>query len=117
MAKTILLDRSAWDLVVDAKRDIALASDPYSKAQDAASAVRLFEGELYYDTTKGIPYFDQILGHSPPLNYVRQKIIDAAKTVPGVVAAAAFFSSFTGRALRGQVQVTDEAGRTLPASF
>ncbi len=115
--KTLLLDRTAWDLVVDASGDIAVASDPYSKAQDAASAVRLFQGELYYDTTKGVPYFGQILGLAPPLNYMRQKFVDAAKTVPGVVAAAAFISSFVGRKVSGQVQVTDQSGLTLPANF
>jgi len=114
---TLLLDRTAWDLVVDASGNIAMASDPYSKAQDAASAVRLFEGELYYDTTKGVPYFEQILGFAPPLNYMRQKFVDAALTVPGVVAAAAFISSVVGRKVSGQVQITDESGRTLPASF
>lgn len=115
--KTLLLDRTAWDLLVDATGNVAVASDPYSKAQDAASAVRLFSGEAYYDTARGIPYFEQILGHAPPLNYMRQKFADAAKAVPGVVATAAFISSVKGRKVTGQVQVTDVAGRTLGASF
>lgn len=123
--RTLLLDRAAWDLLADAAGNIAVASDPYSKAQDAASAVRLFQGEDYYDTSRGVPYFfggkggapGSILGQSPPLNYMRQKFIDAAMTVPGVVAAAVFFLSITGRQVSGQVQVTDAEGRTLPMSF
>lgn len=115
--RTLLLDRTTWDLVRDAANNIAVASDPYSKAQDASSAIRLFQGDDYYDVARGIPYFEQILGHSPPLNYMRQKFVDRAKTVPGVVAAAAFISSIVGRKVSGQVQVTDEEGRTLPASF
>lgn len=105
--KTLLVDRTTWDLVADATGNIAVASDPYSQAQDAASACRLFEGELYYDTAKGLPYFAQILGHWPPLNYVRQKLVDAALTVPGVVSAKCFFSSFRLRALGGEVQISN----------
>ncbi len=114
--KTLLLDRSTWDLVADAAGNIACASDPYSQSQDAASAVRLFNGELYYDTSKGIPYFTQILGRWPPLNYVRQKIIEAAMTVPGVVSASCFFTSFKTRALVGQIQVSN-GGPPIAARF
>lgn len=115
--KTLLLDRTTWDLVKDASGNIAVASDPYSKAQDAASACRLFAGELYYDTTLGVPYFQQILGKSPPLSYMRQKFVEAATRVPGVVRAAAYITSFKDRKVGGQVQVTDQAGRTFGANF
>ena len=64
--KTLLLDRTAWDLCLDSNGNIALASEPYSLAQDVASAVRLFLGECYYDTTKGIPYWTEVLGMLPP---------------------------------------------------
>lgn len=32
MQKTMLLDQTAWDLVLDANADIAYATDPYSIA-------------------------------------------------------------------------------------
>ncbi len=50
------LDTVAWDLTVDTTGNIAVASNPYSMAQDAASAIRTFQGEVYYDTTLGIPF-------------------------------------------------------------
>ena len=56
---TLLLDASAWDLVLDANGDIALAAPPYAVAQDVASAISLFLGELWYDTTQGVPYFQR----------------------------------------------------------
>ena len=59
---TLYLDPQNWDLVLDAAGNIAMAKDPYAKAQDVASACRLFSGELYYDTEKGIPYFEETLG-------------------------------------------------------
>jgi len=115
--KTIFLNPNTWDLEKTSGGNIALATDPYSKAQDASSAVRLFQGELYYDVTIGVPYFQQILGKAPPLNYMRQMFINAAMRVPGVVLAAAFISSITDRKVNGQVQVTDQTGKTLGAGF
>ena len=44
---TLYLDPQSWDLALDVAGNIALAKDPYAKAQDVASAARLFVGELY----------------------------------------------------------------------
>lgn len=103
--KTLLLDRTAWDLVLDAAGNIALASEPYAIAQDVASAVRLFKGEAYYDTSQGVPYWEQFLGQRPPLSLVKAEVVKAALTVPGVLDARCFLASFTNRTLTGQVQV------------
>ncbi|MDG4853802.1 MULTISPECIES: hypothetical protein [unclassified Mesorhizobium] len=115
--KTLLLDADTWDLVADASGNIAVADEPYALAQDAASAIRLFAGELYYDTTQGIPYFDQILGKAPPVSLMKAYFNRAALTVPGVVSAQTFIQSWTDRAVTGQVQVTDEAGNITAAGF
>lgn len=126
MAKTILLDAVAWDLVADASGNIAVAAEPYAQAQDAASAIQLFKGEAYYDTTRGVPYWDRaanaadrgvILGYAPPANFMRQKFIAAALTVPGVQAARCFLASVVGREVRGQVQITNQAGQTAATNF
>ena len=115
--QTILLDTVAWDLVADANNNIAVASDPYSQAQDAASAERTFLGECWYNTLLGVPWYSEILGLRPPLSLVKAKLIAAAKTVPGVTAAACFISSFKNRQVAGQVQITNLAGKTSVASF
>lgn len=115
--KTILLDTVAWDLVVDAAGNIAVASDPYALAQDAASAIRLFQGELWFDTAQGVPFWTQILGRSPPLALMKSKFVAAARTVPGVVAARCFITAITERRVSGQVQITDSAGRAATAGF
>ena len=101
---------SSWDLCLDASANIALATEPYSLAQDAASACRTFLGEVYYDTSLGVPYFQQILGKNVPLELVRAQLVAQCLTVPGVVAAQVFFSSLTDRTLSGQIQVTNQAG-------
>ena len=110
MPSTILLNPSAWDLLIDGSRNIAVASQPYSLAQDAGSAIKLFEGEDYYDTTRGVPYWDQILGHWPPLQVMKSLLNTAALTVPDVMAAECFISDFIDRRIIGQVQVTGASG-------
>ena len=114
---TILLDQSRWDIILDASGNIALATDPYAIAQDVASAVRTFLGECWFDTTVGIPYFDKILGQNPPIPLVQSLIEKAALTVPEVVKASATITSFEGRTLSGNVQVTTSSGITIPVSF
>ncbi len=110
--KTLLLDRTQWDLVLDAKGNIALASEPYARAQDVASACRLFRGELWYNTAKGIPYFDEILGHRPPVSLVKAHLERAALTVPGVTNVQVILQDIQNRKLSGQVQFTDADGET-----
>ena len=112
MGDTLLLDISRWDLVLDAAGNIAKASPPYALAQDVASAIRLFLGELWYDTTKGVPYFESVLGHTPPLAEFQALMVRAALTVPGVVTAQCILSSFENRTVQGQVLFTDESGTT-----
>ena len=107
---TLLLDRSVWDLCLTADGNIAVAAPPYALAQDVASALRLFEGELWYDTTKGVPYFAEILGLSPPVPLLKSRFTAAALSVPGIVDAVCYLSAIENRALSGQVQVTDRAG-------
>ncbi len=114
---TLLLATDTWDLVLDANGNIAMAAEPYSIAQDVASAVKLFAGELWYDTTQGIPYFQNILGQRPPQQYVKSQIEKAALTVPDVVTARCLFASFQGGVLSGQVQVIDTTGASNNVTF
>jgi hypothetical protein len=117
MASTIYVSPVTWDLAVDVSRNIAMATGPYALAQDAASAIKLFLGELWYDTAQGIPYLQQLLGHSPPLSLVKSYLVAAAMTVPGVVSAQCFISGFTERKVSGQVQIKDANGNVSVASF
>lgn len=115
--KTMLLDILTWDIVLDVSGNLALASDPYSQAQDAASQIRLFAGELYYDIDQGIPYYEQILGRIPPIQLMKAKFEQAALLVPGVAQADVFIQSFTNRQVVGQVQITNLTGLTATAPF
>lgn len=114
---TLLLDQDKWDLVIDSAGNIAIAQPPYALSQDVASAVRLFEGELWYKTTKGIPYFEEILGHFPPTSLLTSYIEKAALTVSGVVSARCIISTFESREVTGQIQFIDETGAANGVTF
>ena len=117
MSQTLLLDSLAWDLTLDTSGNIAVASEPYALAQDAASAIRLFAGELYYDTTQGVPYFSQILGKTPALTLVKHYLNTAALSVPGVASAQTFLLSWNDRTFKGQVQIKTTSGAAAVAGI
>ena len=115
--KTLLLDVVQWDICRTADNNIAIASDPYSMAQDAASVLRCFQGECYYDQTVGVPYYQQIFGQSPPISLMKTKWNAAAATVPGVTAAQSFLISWIDRRPYGQVQITSKSGGFAATGF
>jgi hypothetical protein len=118
MASTILLDPATWDLLLDADGRIALAAEPYSLAQDAASAIRTFIGECWYDVTVGVDWFGQVLGKTPSLGMLKARIELAARSVPDVATATCYISAFTDRTISGQIQVTSSAtGQISAADF
>lgn len=123
---TLLLS-PAWGLTLNAAGNIATAYDSapvapalrplYALAQDVASAIRLFRGELWYDTTQGLPYFTQILNHKPPAEFLKAQFIQAALTVPGVASAVCTFKSFSGRLLTGTITGTAQTSGQFAVSL
>lgn len=116
---TLLLDQSAWDLVLNSNGDIALASPPYALAQDVASAVRTFLGELWYDTTQGLPYWTQILGKLPSSSLLIELINQVVLTVTGVVSSQTIITGFSPvtREVSGQIQFVDVNNQSTTVSF
>lgn len=115
---TILLDPSTNDLLVDASGNIALASAPYALAQDIASAIKLFKGELYYDNTKGVPYFQNILGEGQSPLFLAAQIEAAALTAPGVVEARCTSLAYApDRSVTGTLKTTDATGQSHNVTF
>lgn len=117
MATTLYLDPDSWDLAIDASGNIAVATGRYQLAQDAASAIKTFQGEVFYDTSLGIPDFAELFGSLPAPVLLKPVLEAAALTVPGVLTARAFITGTVDRTLVGQVQITDASGATAAASF
>lgn len=117
MPKTLLLDTDEWDLVLDANGDIALAGEPYAISQDVASAIRTFKTDCWYDQRKGIPYWQQILGHYPPMALVRAAIVKEAMAEPKVAHVSVRRLGVDGRLLTGDVLVVDTDGRENGVTF
>jgi hypothetical protein len=112
---TLILDAGSWDLVLDINGNIAIAEAPYAIAQDVCSAIRLVLGELWYDTTQGVPYAT-ILGTYPPnVPLIKSLFTQAALTVPGVASAVVTISAVQNRLVTGQVQITMTSGQTVTA--
>ncbi len=117
MSRSLLLDTISWDLCVDANHNIAVCSEPYADAQDAACQMRLFKGELWYDTTQGVPYWTQLLGHWPPLSLLKADLTFAALEATNVVSAAPYITSWSHRSIGGVVQVTNNQGVTATTAW
>ncbi len=100
---TILLDVQTWDLTLDASNNIAIATSPYSVAQDMSSQCRQWKNDYIYNSNDGVP-LSSILGESPSLALVKSDFVTAAAQVPGVSNVVCFISSVKDRNVQGQVQ-------------
>lgn len=110
---TLLLDIGTFDLCLDAFGNIAVASAPYSIAQDVATQLSTFLGECWYDTSQGVPYWQKIFGQNPPASYVVSVLEEQALQVPDVATAkATLFGLNNARGLIGQILITDTDGNT-----
>lgn len=108
----MLLDRTTWDLLLDASGNIAVAGSAYAIAQDAASAVMTQLGEVYYDTAQGLPYRKLILGQTQSLSVFKSQAEAAALTVPGVTEVRAIVALGSNRVVTGVLLVTTDGGET-----
>ena len=114
---TLMLDVDTWDLTVDGNGNIAVAAPPLAVAQDVASAVRTFAGEVDYDTTQGIPYWTQVLGKLPPASLLIEMINTVALSVPGVSTAQTVITGFTDREVTGNIYIVDLNNVSSVVSF
>ncbi|MFT8720684.1 hypothetical protein [Acetobacter sp.] len=108
---SLLLDRTTWDLVLDSAGNMAVCSAPYSVIQDVACALRVFLGECYYDTTKGLPYMQNILGQYQSISVFREQARQVAMSVSGVSDAQVVLTGINAkRQLAGFVVVATSDG-------
>ncbi|WP_147196061.1 hypothetical protein [Pantoea sp. CCBC3-3-1] len=108
LTKSFELETASWDLSLDDSGSIAITKNPYAVAQDVACACSTFLGEVWYDTTLGIPYYQRILGHWPGTQLINTKYASEAKKLDYV--QSAFCTTTVGngdRAATGVMTITD----------
>lgn len=117
--QTLPLDPKTWDLALDSNGNLSLADPDYSIAQDVASAIRTFQGECWYGTTLGLPYFQSLLGKLPPRSYITNLLEQAALTVAGAVSVTVVSLGLNAeRQLTGSViVVSTDTNTPIAASF
>ena len=108
---------SPWDLQVDGNKNIAVNTGSLALAQDVASVIQTFQGEVYYDTTQGLPYLSDVMGQPYAPSLLKPALNAAALTVPGVLAAKATISTFANRRASGVIDITDATGEALGIYF
>lgn len=109
---SLLLD-STWDITLDVYGNLATTSGDYAIAQDVANACRTWRSELWYDTTRGVPY-QQILANRPSIQFVKQALLTEVFNVPNVASAKVFLTGpGTDRELGGQIQIIGTTGNVI----
>lgn len=111
---TWLLDWETGDSCLDANGNIAVASAPYAIAQDVATQCSTFSGECWYDSTLGVPWWQQILGKRPPASLIASLFEAQALLVPDVETATVTIGGLNAkRGAIGQMLITDTDGITF----
>lgn len=110
---SLRLNTDTWDIQLDAKGNIDIASNPYACAQDVATACSTFRGECIYDTSIGVPYQDKILGFNPSSGTVQTWLQNEALRLPYIAQAqaqATVINNSQTRATSGVIVVVDTNG-------
>lgn len=106
-----------WDLeLVSSNGGLSLAviDGNAALAQNAATALDTFLGEVWYDTTLGLPYLQQILGLGRvPLAFIKARVLATVQAVSGVASAACYLTGPVNRTVGGQVQLRGSAGALI----
>ena len=106
--KTIALDKN-WDIGIDSLRNISTVSGNERLAQDVASSVRVFKGELPFDIDRGVNYAKPDENRET-LNY---EMNEQARLVEGVADSVVIFEELKDRTLKPVVYVTNEEGEQI----
>lgn len=113
MARTLFLMPDTWDLALDVDGNIASATSTYQRAQDIASACRVFRNDMYFNQNEGIPYNESILGRNTyPIGLYQSELQKASMSVDGVVSVNIKLNPIQDRKLTGMIEFTDVDNNT-----
>jgi len=106
---TWALRADEWDLYTDNLGNIATLSGNERLAQDVASSVRVFRGELPMDVERGVEY------NKPDTNRedLNNQMNEQARLVDGVQSSVVIFEELDNRTLKPVVYVTNEENEQI----
>jgi hypothetical protein len=109
--KTLYLTNQ-WDLTLDEFGNIATKEGNNQIAQDVASSVRVFKGEMLFDKERGISYNEP----DKERETLSFDLTREAKRINGVVDALAVMNSLEQRELNTTVYIETDNGEVLNVS-
>lgn len=106
---TWALKKDSWDITTDEVGNIATLSGNDRLAQDVASSVRVFTGELPFDIERGVDY------NKPDTNryILNDQMNEQARLVEGVQNSVVVFEELKDRVLKPVVYVTNEENEEI----
>ena len=106
--KTWKLDKD-WDVCLDSTNNVATVDGNDRLAQDVASSVRVFKGELPFDVDRGVAYDkpDEVR------NTLKSDMNEQALLVDGVKDSIVVFNKLTERLLNATIYITNGEGETI----
>lgn len=106
--KTLALGTD-WDVYVDDIGNIATLDGGNRLAQDVASSVRVFFGELPFNVNRGVEY------NKPDENRetLNHQMNQNAKLVEGVSESVVIFEELQNRTLKPVIYVTSDSGEQI----
>ncbi|QDX29573.1 hypothetical protein [Dickeya poaceiphila] len=111
--RTLSLNSDTWDIQLDDSGNLAVVNNPYSVAQDVATACSLYLGECVYDNTIGIPYNTQIMGFIPGSGLIQSYLQNEAMRLDYVsTAQATIINDQQKRQSYGVITIVDTNGTT-----
>lgn len=107
--KTLGLLDENWDLFVDEYGNIATKDEAEQLAQDVASSVRVWKGEVPFDIYRGVEY------NKPDENRqnLRQQMVEQVYYIDGVGDCLIDFKELTNRTLKPIIYLTTEDGEKI----
>ncbi|WP_420855270.1 hypothetical protein [Xenorhabdus hominickii] len=105
--KRISTERPNGKKVISVEADCEPSLYGWDVLPKDARAVILCEGECWYDTTLGIPYYQRIFGHWPGTQLINAKMEQEALKLPYVQSASCTAVSDANRSINGVMVITD----------
>ena len=102
------LDQLTHDLVIE-DGDLVLVTDAEALIQNLKIRLYTFYGEWAFDTTQGVPYFEDILVKNPNISNIQAVLKSVILETKGVTKLTAFVFEYDPKARSASLNFTVES--------